>query len=329
MIYHHLNHQIPSDDTSYTDAWRRVLNRLGEYTATIAHMFRMNPTKVEILTRTENHILVRIHMPHEYVVLRVSPEEDLAREVYYGRMMDRQNLPVARIIHYDLSRTHVPFAYTLEGYIGGIDGDQLESPSMLEGLARQVGRTMRRMHRIEAQGWGTPEKNGRWKNQDWRTFLLQLNDSLAPKSVATMIFGEGMYATCVSILEHLATRCSKACLMHGAVGPQTARCTVNDEQVRLEALVHPGKIVGGDGLLDLALSIVPIYPQEWCHGVFQGYVAIAPLSMNELEQLRRWQVITCYWKTCSHALQSEPCNHLLEQTLLLLSDVTGESRIDE
>lgn len=321
MIYDHLNHQIPSNTPGYSDAWRRVLNRLGEYTEAIAHSLKMFPTRVELLQRTDKHILIRIHMPNEYVVLRIAPENNLAGEAFFAKTMTRNNLPVPRIIHYDAGRSLVPFAYIIEGYIGGLDGNELQSSALLQGVARQAGRTLRRVHRIEAPGWGYPELSGQWKANSWFSVLQSLSDFLSPKPVATTLFGEDRYNTITAILKHLSRTCADARLMHGNVGPQAARCTVSGQQVRLEALINPGKVVGGDGLLDLASGMVPVYPQEWIHGLFEGYVALTPLTIHELEVLRCWQVITCYWSTCQHYFMAEPYDYLLDQTLLLLADV--------
>jgi hypothetical protein len=324
MSYSELNQHISADDPRYSDAWRRVLNRLGEYTATIVRSYRMNPRKVEFLAQTEQYILIRIHMPGEYVILRIAPVLDLAREVYFSRTMEKQQLPVARIMHYDLGRTLVPFAYTIEGYIGGYTGYQLESSHMVYGLARQVGRILRRIHRIEAEGWGYPSPGGRWKHAEWRSVLLELHHAVAPRDVLAFLLLEEEHAMVTTTIEYLAMVLPAPQLMHGDIGPHTVRCNVGQGQVHLEGLVHPGRLIAGDGLLDLAIGMNNAYPQEWCSGLFEGYGALMPLSIEDLERLRLWQLLTTLWQTCHQYTSGEPYTEMLEHTHLLLAELRSQ-----
>lgn len=321
MVYSHLNQNIPANDTNYSDSWRRVLNRLGEYTANIVQSLKMYPSKVELLDHTKRHILVRIHMPEEYVVLRIAPDEDLAREVYFGRKMVKQQLPAARILHYDLARSKLPFSYTLESYTGKISGDQIEQhDGVLYTLGRQVGRVLRRMHRVEADGWGFPTTTGRWKFADWYGVLDYQHTTLAPVSVSSIIFDDEQRTTIAMTIRHLAGMCTRPQLIHTAIGLETVRCTFGAEHVHLEAITDPGFIIGGDGLLDLAIGLSPHYAQEWVTGLFEGYNSIGQLNMQDLERLRMLQLLTSYWNTCQQYATMRPYRESYDQTLMLLAE---------
>jgi fructosamine-3-kinase len=304
MIRTTLN-QTVSSNAPYSDAWRRVLTRLGDYTDIITRALNMRPRGAELFEQTTTCVLVRIRMPTEYVVLRMSPEDHLAREIYYGRTMAKHQLAAARILHHDMSRTLVPFTFTVENYIGGIPASKLESEPLLHMVARQVGRTLRRMHRIAAPGWGNPGRTGRWMVKDWKTVLQRLHRSFGAETIAPHIFEESVRVAIAAILEQLADLCPHPCLMHSAVSPQTVRCTVG-EHVQLEALVDPGHIVGGDGLLDLACGMDPYYPAAWSNGLFEGYVNTAPLTPNEQQRLHLLRVLVCYWSACDRYFRGEP-----------------------
>ncbi len=329
MDYSHLNQHIAPNDALYSDAWRRTLNRLGEYTATILRSLKIFPTNIELLDRTATCILIRVHMPQEYVVLRIAPEHDLFSAIYFARMMARHQLPAVRLLHYDTSRALVPFAYMIEGYIGGLSGTSLDTPHMLQGLARQVGRTLRRIHRVEADGWGYPSSSGRWQHPDWQSVLQELHQAQAPSGVESLLFGETERATMLQTIAYLGNTCQHPYLMHGNMHPRHVRCTIAGEQVRLEALIDPGGIVGGDGLLELARGLDTDYPKEWCNGLFEGYGSLIPLGVHDLSRLRLLQLLSSYWKTCQQYLHAEMYKPTLDQTLLLLAEVAAEMHPEE
>lgn len=318
MHYKELNrYDITPDDERYSDAWRRVLARLGDYTALIVQALNMRPSGIGVLAQTRDHVLVRISTPGEHYVLRMAPEGHLAREVYFGRALAAQQLPATRIIFHDLSCTLVPFNYTLESYIGGTMASQLDQPHLLQAVARQVGQTLRRVHRIEARGWGAPNAAGRWLTADWPAVLTRLQTILAPEPVDRLVFSAEAQAAITALREYVALMCQTPYLMHGAVGPHTARCTIGDH-VQLAALIDPGPIIGGDGLLDLAAGTDPAYPEPWRSGLIEGYVATIPLNAAEQERLRLLQTLIWSWQACWRYMRAEPYQATRDQALALL-----------
>jgi hypothetical protein len=93
--------------------------------------------------------------------------------------------------------------------------------------------------------------------------------------------------------------------------------------VHLEALLTPGFIVGGDGLLELAIGLDGAYPQAWGLGLFEGYGSLMALRPSDLDRLRLYQLLTSYWRTCQQYLQAEAYTAMLDQTLLLLAEVAA------
>lgn len=322
MIYAHLNHNISgTSEHRVNDAWRRVLNRLGDYTSIITQAMHMRPERAELLAQTEHHILVRIRLPGEYVVLRIAPETHLAREVFFGRTMSKHRLPVTRIIHHDFKRSLVPFDYMIEAYIGGQNANQIENPSMQRVIARQVGRAIGQMHRIAAPGWGTPGQTSRWIMEDWHTALLYLHSTLAPEALATTVFQMNHYAEVSEIVHHPTLAYATPNLLHGDVGPHTTRCTVGIS-VQLAALINPGLVVGGDPLFDLACGMNPHYPQAWRTGLVEGYLSLSQLSMQEQERLHFLRLLTCFWSACQRYAQQQPYAASRDRALALLAERT-------
>lgn len=320
MNYEHLNrYDIPPNDEGYTAAWRRVLARLGDYTTIIVRSLNMRPGTVTLLAQTTKHVLVRLSTPSEHVVLRIAPEVDLGGEVYFGRMLTARQLPSARIIHYDLTCALVPFCFILESYVGGSSAAQITAPHFIRAAARQVGRTMRRMHRITVPGWGRPNVTGRWPAPNWQTVLAHLHRTFAPEPADALVFDEAERNAIAALLEHPDLGCTTPHLVHGDIGPHTARCTIG-EHVHLEALFDPGPIIGGDGLLDLAFAIDPSYPEEWRAGLLEGYTAVMPLTTSERARLRHWQALTCYWRACQRYMLAEPHEAARDQALALLAN---------
>ncbi len=321
MNYKHLNrYDLTPEDDRYNDAWRRVLSRLGDYTGIILRALNMRPEVVSLLDQTTDHVLVRITTPDEYLVLRIAPESTLAGEVYFGRTLARQQLPAARIIQHDLSCAVVPFTYLVESYIGGKCASQVDEPYLLRALARQVGRTLRRMHRVEADGWGRPTPTGCWSTPDWQTVLYNLHMRFAPEPTDMLVFAEAERDAVAGLIEYLGMTCPKPYLMHSAVRPQTTRCTTG-EAIQLEALGDPGLVLGGDGLLDLALASDPAYPEAWRIGLIEGYGAFAPLTPAEQDRFQLLQIVSCYWSACWRYMRAEPYEAARDQACALLQQV--------
>jgi aminoglycoside phosphotransferase (APT) family kinase protein len=322
MQYTHLNQYIAPGSSGYSDAWARVLSRLGDYIGFIVQALNIRPREVVMLEQTLTYVLVRISTPEEHLTLRIAPEGHLLCEVFFGRTAREHHLPAARLRYYDLKRQLVPFDYTIEGHVCGIGAHQIdpETPHLLRALARQVGRIMRRMHRVRVPGWGNPTATGRWLISDWHAILAYRHEKLAPLSLAAGIFSAEDQATMNALLAHPALSDTQAVLLHGNIKPQTIRCTIGDH-VQLEALVDPGAVVAGDGLFDLALALNPTYPLEWRAGLLEGYAATAPLNPAERQRLQLLRLLTSYWHTCQYYARAEPHETTYEHVQTLLANV--------
>jgi hypothetical protein len=312
----------PSVQGDWPESWLRVLHRLGAYTRTIVQAMNLRPSAVRFLPPTPAHILVRIFLPdHPDVVLRIAPEGHLAREVFFGRTMAQHHLPAARIIHHDHRRTLVPFDYLLERFVGGIPAAHLDAqPLLLRNLARQVGRTLRRMHRLPVTGWGGPVATGRWPSATWPEVLASLQQAFAPEPVAARLFDEALLTRFAALVSAPARQRIQPTLLHGALSLHTVRCTTG-EHANLEALMDPGPVVGGDGLLDLAWVLTdPAAPQEWRTGLVEGYIAVSPLRPEEWERLQTLRVLVAFWKTCHAYQRGEPFQVLRDQAMALMAE---------
>lgn len=314
MDYHQLNHYIPPVAEGVSEAWRRALGRLGDYTALVLRALNLRPIAVALHAQTERHLLVRITTPVEHLILRIAPEDDLAAHVFFVRTLSGQNIPSARIIQRDLSRTMVPFAYTLESFVPGMPASALPSEHLLRGAGRQAGRALRRMHRLSAPGCGRPTPAGRWRQLRWGQALRQIGAHLAPAPVDALVFGEAERAAAAALLDDPRLEIAQPVVLHGAFGPDAIRCTAGDH-VHLEALVEPGHWVGGDGLYDLACGLCPLYPQPWREGLLEGYCAAGPLSPAEQERLPLMRALSCYWLACYAYTRAEPYEAAREEAL--------------
>ncbi len=301
----HLNITTIGEDSGYSDAWRRVLNRLGDYTTIIVRALNIRPSAVSFVGQTAAHVLVRISTPGTHLLLRIAPEGDVAGDVYFARTMAAQQLPAARLVHADLSRLLAPFTYLLEGHVCGVSAAEIRDPHLLRAAARQLGRTLRRLHRVRAAGWGRPTALGRWPESDWRTILGQLHLSQAVAPLDALLFTEDERTAVAALLDHPVLALDQPQAMHGAMGWQALRCTTGEQHVQIEALVEPGPVVGGDGLLDLAAGLDPAYPPAWRTGLLEGYNGAAPLSPAEHERLRLLRILTCYWNACQRYARAE------------------------
>lgn len=314
MDYAHLNHYIPPVAEGVSDAWRRTLGRLGDYTSLVVRTMNVRPLAVELYAQTDKHLLVRISTPVEHLILRVAPEDDLAAYVAFVRTLNGQQLPAARLIQRDLSRTLVPFAYALESFVPGVPATVLGHDHLLRGAGRQAGRALRRMHRVSSPGVGRPNPAGRWPQQTWVAVLRQIGAQLAPPPVDALIFGEAERGAVAALVGDPRLQVTQPVLIHGAFGPAAVRCTAGNH-VHLEGLVEPGRWVGGDGLFDLACGLCALHPQAWREGLLEGYVAAGPLSPAEQARLPLLRLLASYWLACFAYMRAEPYEAARDEVL--------------
>lgn len=322
MNFAHLNHYVPPVAEGVSDAWRRAMARLGDYTALVVRAMNIRPTSVALYAQTEQHLLVRLSTPAEHLILRISPEDDLAAYVSFVRAMVGQQLPAPRIIQRDLSRTLVPFAYTLESFVPGMPAADLAEAHLLRGAGRQAGRALRRMHRVTSPGSGRPNLAGRWPHQPWPAVLRQISTHLAPPPVDALVFREAERVALAALAADPRLQIAQPVLIHGAFGPAAVRCTAG-VHVHLEAIVEPGRWVGGDGLFDLACGLCPAYPRPWRDGLLEGYCAAGPLSPSEQERLPLLRLLAAFWLACYAYIRAEPFEEARDEALRLLEELVA------
>lgn len=319
MIEQTLSRYLPAEDSGYSDAWRRVWARLDEYVGLVLRELNMRPDAVTLLEETRQHILVRISSPLEHVVLRLAPEGELAGEVAFGRAMTAAQLPAVRIIHYDLSSTTLPCHYTVESYAAGSRASQVSAAHQLRSLGRQLGRVLRRMHRVPAAGWGRPAANLRhWPLECWRSVLAAAHARDGGPPTDAILFSETERALVAALLEDPRLEPETPTLIHGAVAPDMIFCTIG-EHPQIEALVEPGTCIGGDAMFDLALALDPELPEAWREGLLEGYLSTGGLTQSQMKRLRLMELCTCYWSACRRYARTEPHEAALARAQQLLA----------
>mgnify|MGYP001026932284 CR=1 FL=1 len=321
--FRHLNHTVSPAASELSEAWQRSLSRLGDYTAIVVRALNLRPQAAKLYRQTEHHLLVRLTLPGEHVILRISPEDDLAAHTTFLRGLALSGIPGARIIQRDLSKTFVPFAYTLESFVAGQTAAELHDEHLLYGIARQAGRALRRLHRQAMPGAGRPTINGRWPRLSWRHVLIAIGQRLAALPTPQLIFSAEEVAILQTILQDPRIDCAVPVLMHGNFGPQAVRCTVGGQHVHLEALEEPGWFVSGDGLFDLAFGMRAHLPAAWREGLYEGYCSAGMLSPAETERFHLLRLLSCAWSACDRYAHGLPHEQDVEEVRRILASVAS------
>ncbi len=304
--FRQLNQHVSPAATELSDAWQRSLSRLGDYTAMVTRMLNLRPQAATLYRQTSRHLLVRLTLPAEHVILRVSPEDDLAAHVAFLRGLALEGIPGARIIQRDLSKALVPFAYTVESFVAGQTAAELSDPHLLHSLARQAGRALRRLHRQRMPGAGRPTISGRWPRLSWRHVLIAIGQRLAAAPLMQLVFTPEEAQHLALIMRDSRLDCPAPTLIHGDFGPQAVRCTVGGQHVHLEAFEEPGWFISGDGLFDLAFGLRAHLPAAWREGLYEGYCSAGPLSPAEAERLQLLRLLACAWSACDRYARALP-----------------------
>lgn len=318
MSLAHLSQYLPPDAGS--EAYRRVLARLGDDIAAIAAELRLRPTAATRIDSGGEHVLVRLSTASEHVLVRVAPEGDLTADLYFARALERRHLPGLRVIAADLSRSRFLFAYLVESYVGGVRADALPEAYQLRAAARQLGRLCRQIHAIPAEGWGHPTLRRSWSAASWPEALATLRNDAACEIAGRLVFGAETQARMLAALDGLGdAEPPSPRLLHGALGPACMIVTPG-EQTQVMAIVEPGPIIGGDPLLDLAQALSPSHPAPFVEGFLSGY-RTTPLTPEEEQRLGRLRLLCCYRDACQRYLLALPHEPSATLALELLSSL--------
>lgn len=290
-MWAHLNQDIDPDDPASSEALRRIVARLGDYAAAIVEPLKARPTGAILVCATSRRIEVRITTATNHLLLVIAPDSDLAHEVFFLRMLAAHDLPAPRLIAYDLSCTSVPFSYAIETYTGGLTLDSLDQLVLVRVAGRQIGRVLRRVHRIEAPGYGAPMPNGRWSARTWRDALVRWFEQQNVRARAEAVLGADVAAALyAATLDHPALACAQPRVLHGAIDPSRAIVTVG-ESVQLEGLVRPEAPVGGDPLFDLAYALSSRQSPIFRQGVLEGYEMGGALTADHQARVDRLRLL--------------------------------------
>ncbi|MBC8162746.1 MAG: aminoglycoside phosphotransferase family protein [Roseiflexaceae bacterium] len=270
---------------------RRVLGQLGEYVAMIVRPLNLRPRSATLLSEDATRVEVRVSTDTTHIVVALSPENDMAAELYLLRVLSGRHLPIPRLIAADLSCALLPFPYIIHGHVAGSPLSTIEDTALVRVAARQIGRAMRHAHQVNAPGFGRPTPAGRWTTRAWNGVLSDWLGRRGVRSQAGEVLGEALAsAFWAATVEHAALECAEPCVIHGAIAPAHALVTVSSA-AHVEALIRPGEIVGGDPLFDLALATLPRYPAAFQQGIYEGYSAAGPLGKHQHVSLQRMRLL--------------------------------------
>jgi aminoglycoside phosphotransferase (APT) family kinase protein len=310
---------IGEEDTRYpSEIWRRVLRHLGDHTAYVVRQLNLRPLELRLFEETPSYLAVRVSTAQEHLIFRFAPEGNFSAEVYYNRAMQKLFIPAPHVIHYDASASVVPCPYLVESYIGGRKADQIEEEERLWAGARQLGRTLRRIHRTPSPGFGYPLGPDSWSHQNWRSALSTLFNTSGASIYAPLLLSEEQWACFkAATLDSPLLDIDQARLIHGAIKPGSLVCTPG-ELVQFQALLHPGPLVGGDPLYDLACGLLPSHPEAFRTGLLEGYAALNPLSDEEEARLDRLALFVRFTEACRYYAYGLDHTILLESVLASL-----------
>lgn len=322
-MWHHLSQpDLPRDDPLISEALRRLMGRLGEFTEILAQPLKLRATSASLMSFDSERVEVRINASDAGVVLVIAPDGDLAPEAFFLRALAQRNLPARRIITTDLTRTTVPFTYLIESHIGGTLLSADVPAAELTTVARQIGRALWRVHQLPAPGFGWPTIHERWVARSWRDALLRWlgRDQIIDRARALLGAERAEYLWAAT-RDHAELHLPEARVLHGAVMPECAIVTSAEGVIRMEALTRPGPLVAGDPLFDLALGTQPTYPTAFRRGLLDGYVAAGgPLSRAQERRLRRLRLLV--WAAEQiHDAEAEDREELCTALDRLLADV--------
>jgi len=204
----------------------------------------------------ENKVFL-IETDNENTVLKISARvDDLAgkyqvhREAWAAKACAEIKLPVPRIIVFDNSRKLANFDYVIESRINGVDlSESMLSDSELKRVMRHVGKLLKQMHGISAEGFGalTGELKGHAKS--WRYLrkpINRLSDGLFNEKIVTKKQSNHIanyFLERESILDFDDPR-----LLHNDI--QKNNLMVN--QNKLVGIIDLGDAMAGDPVYDLA-----------------------------------------------------------------------------
>jgi len=280
-------------------AYADIAAHLARYVARVVAHLGLDAQEAWVLD-SETNVTLRIHAAGGPVVLKISPVQgDLGVSAYFYQLLMAgapAAVPVPRVLLDDATRTLLPYEIQVLEWLEGTDARAL--PVDLHSAAGQaLGRGLRTIHGLAADGFGRPHPGGGWSAPTWHAALREAY-AFVPAGGDTT-FSPGVVRAIERVVFHDArTAVATPQLLHGDVVLANALFRVEDGRVALAGIIDPGRLVGGDPMFDLAGGTDT--GDLFARGVWEGYTTDQPLSVEEEYRYRRLLLLSYYTATLWH-----------------------------
>jgi Ser/Thr protein kinase RdoA (MazF antagonist) len=271
-----------------------IVAHLDDYLRRLLRCLDIRPCGACVL-ESETTVAVRVWGVEGTYLIKISPTRgDLFVSDYFYARLAEWGLSVPRVLLHDDTATLIPYEAQVLTWLDGVDLRGV--PQALHRPAGTlVGRFLRTLHQIPADGFGTPYPIGGWSVSSWLDALR--HDYRYRHDVAHAVFTPAQVDVIeAATFDNARLAIGRPHLIHADVNPANVLFRTEGDTVHLVALIDPGPIVGGDPLFDLAGATND--RDAFGSGVWDGYTEGAPLAHDEEYRYRQLLLLSYYWTAC-------------------------------
>lgn len=232
----------------------------------------------------------------EYFV-KIASEDSLASEVYWHRLAEKYKIETPALVAFDLSKDKFPFEYEITDYVKGTALRPVKSRLYAGGCF--VGRELVKMHKIKVGGFGSVNREFKWRYRNWLSVLETERRQVDEKMAKKLFSAVEITAIDEITIYNKRLEIKIPYLLHGDLWEGNVLYL---NRYKDFVILDP-YIIGGDPMYDLAYSTVP-RTSAFEKGVYDSGI-LGDLTENEKYRLKALRTFCLFREAVDYASRND------------------------
>jgi len=225
-------------------------------------------------------------------VIKIFVIGSLPNEVYWYTKAESAGINAPRLISYDSSAKSVPCKYLVMDYIDG-KPPSLKSKGLLYRAGLFAGRSLRRLHKTRAGGYGYIEPSGKWSHKTWmETLRYRRRRVISDKTALRVLKPRQIEQIDDLTIYNKSLGFKGARILHGDL--YEANMLYSNASDKFSIIDPSSFIIGGDPMYDVSFSTVE-RGAGFDEGFKRGY-RIDELTDKEQHRLKMLDIFNAFYE---------------------------------
>lgn len=326
MKFDSLNHNVRILFPNQTEGFYNLRENLGAYFLQIAEKYLLIPEKIKLIDGGINSVLIKFKNKHSSYLLKITANKDATSEIFFYRALSANNLPVPKIINFNLTEGLIPYQFFIMEEVEGVQSFQghTNDKTAISG-GYLYAKELKKVHNIAVNGFGKPLdiEGENWSQKSWLGALKSFFDENAGyQNVKNLFTSEQLKAIYRLTILNQKLEILKPCLLHGDIPNSLMQIKPT---IKFLAFIDPSGIIGGDYLYDVS-SVYHINEKGeigvgFMKGFEKGCAETHPMNDQEIYRFHCLRLFHLFWKSGFFYKHGWSTSLLHEQTLAKLKQI--------